>query len=142
MCGICGVISLTNQPLSASILQKLGRMNDALAHRGPDDSGVWHNETVALGHRRLAIIDLSAAGHQPMLSVDNQTVIPVNLTNADDVALEVTDLKGKIILMRKYHFDAGRHEIRLDTEGVLQNGIFIYYIRTSRGLASRVMIKR
>ena len=78
MCGICGIISLTNQPLSASILQKLGRMNDALAHRGPDSSGVWHNETVALGHRRLAIMDLSAAGHQPMLSVDNQTVIAFN----------------------------------------------------------------
>ena len=73
--------------------------------------------------------------------VDNQTVIPVDLTNTDDVALEVTDLKGKIILMRKYHFGAGRHEIRLDTEGVLQNGIFIYNIRTSRGIASRVMIK-
>jgi hypothetical protein len=73
---------------------------------------------------------------------DNQTVIPVNLIDADDVSLEVTDLKGKIFLMRKYHFDAGRHEIRLHTEGVLQNGIFIYNIRTSRGLASRVMIKR
>jgi asparagine synthase (glutamine-hydrolysing) len=74
MCGICGIISLTNQPLTPSILQKLGQMNDALAHRGPDDAGIWHNETVALGHRRLAIMDLSAAGHQPMLSPDNQTV--------------------------------------------------------------------
>lgn len=74
--------------------------------------------------------------------IDNQTVIPVNLTKADDVSLEVTDLNGKIILIRKYHFDAGRHEIRLDTEGVLQNGIFIYKIRTSHGLASRIMIKR
>ncbi len=78
MCGICGIISLTNQPLTPSILQKLGRMNDALAHRGPDDAGVWHTETVALGHRRLAIMDLSAAGHQPMLSPDNQTVIAFN----------------------------------------------------------------
>ena len=78
MCGICGIISLTNQPLTASILQKLGRMNDALAHRGPDDAGIWHNETVALGHRRLAIMDLSVAGHQPMLSPDNQTIIVFN----------------------------------------------------------------
>ena len=74
--------------------------------------------------------------------VDNQTVIPVSLTDSEEVSLEITNLKGEIILMRKYHFDAGRHEIRLDTEGVLQNGIFIYNIRTSRGLASRVMIKR
>lgn len=78
MCGICGIISLTNQPLSSSVLQKLRRMNDALAHRGPDDAGVWHNETVALGHRRLAIMDVSSAGHQPMLSLDNQTVIAFN----------------------------------------------------------------
>jgi asparagine synthase (glutamine-hydrolysing) len=78
MCGICGIISLNQQPLSASILQKMEPMNDALAHRGPDDSGIWHNETVALGHRRLSIIDLSAAGHQPMLSPDKQTVISFN----------------------------------------------------------------
>ena len=74
--------------------------------------------------------------------VDNQTVIPVNLTDADDVALEITNLKGEIFLIKKYHFEAGRHEIRWDTEGVLQNGIFIYNIRTSRGLVSRVMIKK
>lgn len=78
MCGICGIISLTNQPLSASILQKIGQMNDALAHRGPDDAGIWHNDTVALGHRRLSIIDVSAAGHQPMVSPDNQIVIAFN----------------------------------------------------------------
>jgi asparagine synthase (glutamine-hydrolysing) len=78
MCGICGIISLSNQPLSSDILQKIGRMNDALAHRGPDDAGIWHNDLVALGHRRLSIIDLSAAGHQPMLSPDKQTVIAFN----------------------------------------------------------------
>ena len=78
MCGICGIISLTNQPLSTDFLQKVGRMNDALAHRGPDDAGVWHNDSVALAQRRLSIIDLSAAGHQPMLSPDNQTVITFN----------------------------------------------------------------
>jgi asparagine synthase (glutamine-hydrolysing) len=78
MCGICGIISLSNQPLSASILQKIGQMNAALAHRGPDDAGIWHNDSVALGHRRLSIIDVSAAGHQPMVSPDNQTVIAFN----------------------------------------------------------------
>lgn len=44
----------------------VGRMNDCQAHRGPDDSGLYAEPTVALGHRRLSIIDLSVAGHQPM----------------------------------------------------------------------------
>lgn len=78
MCGICGIISLSNQPLSADILQKIGQMNDALAHRGPDDAGIWHKGRIALGQRRLSIIDLSAAGHQPMLSPDKRTVITFN----------------------------------------------------------------
>jgi asparagine synthase (glutamine-hydrolysing) len=78
MCGICGIISLSNQPLSSDILQKIGRMNDALAHRGPDDAGIWQNDSVVLAQRRLSIIDLSAAGHQPMLSPDKQTVITFN----------------------------------------------------------------
>jgi asparagine synthase (glutamine-hydrolysing) len=78
MCGICGIISLVNQPLSPDFLQKIGQMNDALAHRGPDDAGLWHDDIVALGQRRLSIIDVSAAGHQPMLSADKQTVITFN----------------------------------------------------------------
>ncbi|MEJ5210017.1 MAG: asparagine synthetase B, partial [Burkholderiales bacterium] len=46
------------------------RMADTLAHRGPDDAGVWVDveSGVAMGHRRLAILDLSPAGHQPMVS--------------------------------------------------------------------------
>ncbi len=61
-------------------------MADALAHRGPDDSGTWSagfldraaNWDVALGHRRLSILDLSAHGHQPMVSDDGQAVIAYN----------------------------------------------------------------
>lgn len=62
MCGINGIISKKQLSLSDSI----GRMNSALAHRGPDDEGVFTYENVALGHRRLSIIDLSPSGHQPM----------------------------------------------------------------------------
>ena len=55
-------------------------MNDALRHRGPDDEGVWtdHDTGVTLLHRRLSIIDLSAAGHQPMMSADGRYVITFN----------------------------------------------------------------
>src|SRR5260370_20450329 len=54
-----------------------GRMADALQHRGPDDKGVWADAEagVALGHRRLSILDLSPAGHQPMFSSSGRFVI-------------------------------------------------------------------
>ena len=56
------------------------RMADAIAHRGPDDSGVWsdHEVGIALGHQRLSIIDLSAARHQPMISSSGRFVIVFN----------------------------------------------------------------
>ncbi len=63
MCGINGII----QPGGTDHFgQQVERMNRALAHRGPDDQGVLAEGGIALGHRRLSIIDLSAAGHQPM----------------------------------------------------------------------------
>ncbi len=67
MCGIVGVVS--RMSVQASDWLIAGR--DAMAHRGPDDAGVWWSEDgrVGLGHRRLAIIDLSPAGHQPMQDV-------------------------------------------------------------------------
>ncbi|MBX6393565.1 MAG: asparagine synthetase B, partial [Burkholderiales bacterium] len=56
------------------------RMADALVHRGPDDAGVWVDASagLALGHRRLAILDLSPAGHQPMVSDSGRYVIAFN----------------------------------------------------------------
>ncbi|MBF6616218.1 MAG: asparagine synthase (glutamine-hydrolyzing) [Candidimonas sp.] len=75
MCGITGLIHLDNHPASPAILQ---RMTDAIAHRGPDGEGHWIEGNVALGHRRLAIIDLSPAGHQPMLSVSQRHVLVYN----------------------------------------------------------------
>ena len=68
-------------------------MADRLAHRGPDDRGTWCDQRsgLALGHRRLSVVDLSEAGHQPMLSVDGAWAIAYNgeLYNADAVASEV-----------------------------------------------------
>jgi asparagine synthase (glutamine-hydrolysing) len=67
MCGICGIFHVDGAPVEAEVL---GRMNDSLAHRGPDDFGlvILNNdrESVGLAQRRLAIIDLSKAAHQPM----------------------------------------------------------------------------
>jgi asparagine synthase (glutamine-hydrolysing) len=75
MCGIAGLVHLDNQPVSPAVLQ---RMTDAVAHRGPDGEGQWIEGNVGIGHRRLAIIDLSPAGHQPMLSPDGRYVLTYN----------------------------------------------------------------
>lgn len=75
MCGIAGIIHLDSAPVSPPVLQ---RMTDALRHRGPDGEGQWIEGNVGIGHRRLAIIDLSAAGHQPMVSADHRYVLSYN----------------------------------------------------------------
>jgi asparagine synthase (glutamine-hydrolysing) len=78
MCGIAGVIS------SASAGEQLERnaiaMADTIAYRGPDDHGIWSDAEacVALTHRRLSIVDLSPAGHQPMVSSDGRFIITYN----------------------------------------------------------------
>lgn len=79
MCGITGLWQ--NATVSNTRLSDLARgMANAIAHRGPDDEGAWADEQagVALGHRRLAIVDLSAAGHQPMHSASGRWVIAFN----------------------------------------------------------------
>ncbi|WP_339138125.1 MAG: asparagine synthase (glutamine-hydrolyzing) [Candidatus Electrothrix sp. GW3-4] len=77
MCGITGF--LTHHSNDDHILS-VQQMTDALQHRGPDDSGIWldHECGVYLGHRRLAILDLSLAGHQPMHSNSGRYVIVFN----------------------------------------------------------------
>lgn len=75
MCGITGLINIDGAPVSPVILK---RMTDAIAHRGPDGEGQWIEGNVGLGHRRLAIIDLSPAGHQPMISSDHRYVLGYN----------------------------------------------------------------
>jgi asparagine synthase (glutamine-hydrolysing) len=75
MCGIVATASFDGAPADESALQ---RATDAIAHRGPDDSGIVIDGAVGLGFRRLAILDLSRAGHQPMASADARHVIIFN----------------------------------------------------------------
>ena len=63
MCGICGELRLDGASVEPGLIE---RMLPALERRGPDDAGVWHDGSVAFGHRRLSIIDLSQRSHQPM----------------------------------------------------------------------------
>jgi len=74
MCGIAGKISFSSQNVSE---QEIETMNDAIRHRGPDDSGIYisPDKKVGFGHRRLSIIDLSPLGHQPMRYMDRYEII-------------------------------------------------------------------
>lgn len=75
MCGITCIYHLNGTPASHS---QIKRMNDGIAHRGPDGEGTYIEGNLALGHRRLAVIDLTSAGHQPMMSEDKQIVVSYN----------------------------------------------------------------
>ncbi|MGE0385650.1 MAG: asparagine synthase (glutamine-hydrolyzing) [Gammaproteobacteria bacterium] len=76
MCGLAGVFGFERKrPVDQGMLQ---RMADLLAHRGPDDAGIWAAEGAGLAHRRLSILDLSPAGHQPMCTPDGQVWIAYN----------------------------------------------------------------
>ena len=80
MCGLAGFIDSSRQTGADNLQQTVQRMADTLAYRGPDDHGAWVDVEagVALGHRRLSIIDLSPMGHQPMTSHDGRYVIAYN----------------------------------------------------------------
>jgi asparagine synthase (glutamine-hydrolysing) len=79
MCGIAG-IHLHERRRAGGLERALEQMLDALSHRGPDGHGYWEDDSagIVVGHRRLAIIDLSPAGHQPMVSHDGRWVIAFN----------------------------------------------------------------
>jgi asparagine synthase (glutamine-hydrolysing) len=75
MCGIVGVVNLDREPVDPRLLT---RMRDSMLHRGPDDAGEWNEDGVGLGHRRLSILDLSPAGHQPMTIDDGSLWLVFN----------------------------------------------------------------
>ena len=80
MCGIAGFLEPSRNRGVEDCEEITRRMVSTLAHRGPDDEGTWADAEagVALGHRRLAILDLSAEGHQPMRSADGRYVLAFN----------------------------------------------------------------
>jgi len=105
MCGISGIMfskgNLDHRELSLMV--------NAMKHRGPDDEGMWSNQHVSLGHNRLSIIDLTSAGHQPMLSEGKRYVIVFNgeIYNFQEIR---SDLEKKGYLFRS----------KTDTEVVLK----------------------
>lgn len=77
MCGITGILA-SRDGEARSAIAVLEAMTDALLHRGPDARGIWRGEGIALGHRRLSILDLSPAGAQPMQSACGRYVVAFN----------------------------------------------------------------
>ena len=75
MCGIAGYLNMDGAPAE---VEKVEPMTNAISHRGPDGEGQWIDGVAALGHRRLAILDLSEAGSQPMLTPDGRFAITYN----------------------------------------------------------------
>jgi len=103
MCGILGYIG----PRSFDV-DGFGRALDAMKNRGPDDRGVYEEPECLLGHRRLSILDLSPAGHQPMLSPDGRYVIAYN-----GEVYNFLELRGEL------EAEGARFTTRTDTEVIL-----------------------
>lgn len=80
MCGITGFLDTRKESTAAELNATVTRMSDAIIHRGPDDSGEWVDPDagIALGFRRLAIVDLTPTGHQPMISASGRYVMVFN----------------------------------------------------------------
>jgi len=75
MCGITGIFNVFGGPVPVDILKK---MTNIISHRGPDAEGIWAEGAVGLGHRRLAVIDLTSSADQPMTNKDKSLVISYN----------------------------------------------------------------
>lgn len=80
MCGLTGFYQGNTFFSADTVQENLKKMTDAIKHRGPNSEGFWHDleDGIAFGHRRLSILDLSDAGHQPMLSDDDRYIIVFN----------------------------------------------------------------
>lgn len=94
MCGLAGVYNLNGKSLP---LNQLKKMSDVIGHRGPDGEGYFRKDGVALAHKRLAILDLSNRGNQPMKSKNGKWVIVFNgcIYNYLELRHELTDLGYK-----------------------------------------------
>ena len=105
MCGIVGIFGETELPNLGNCIEK---MTETLLHRGPDSSGTWINQEnkIALGHRRLSILELSEAGHQPMKSSCGRFVLSFNgeIYNTQNLIKYLPNIKlrGKEVAVKWY----------------------------------------
>ncbi len=116
MCGITGVFHLNNKPVAH---QTIKVMTDALAHRGPDGEGIFIEDNVALGHRRLSILDVSSKGAQPMVSHNGDWIIVFNgcIYNFREL---------KVDLQTKGHQFYSTSDTEVITEGLAAYGVSFF----------------
>ena len=117
MCGISGIWERNGCSVQ-DLKRRVAAMTQTLSHRGPDDSGVWlsREASIAFGQRRLAIIDLSPMGHQPMISANGQYAITFNgeIYNFRELR---TELEGRGVRLR------GHSDTEVIVEGFAQWGV-------------------
>jgi len=105
MCGIAGIVS--SERLNPDDRERVVRMRDVIAHRGPDDAGLFVDEQAALGHRRLSIVDL-AAGHQPISNESDTTWIVFN-----------GEIYNHVSVRERLESAGHRYRTRSDTETIV-----------------------
>src|SRR5450432_2370265 len=118
MCGIAGFWDRRRQAGAEALNAAVARMTESLHHRGPDDGGTWSDAAagLALGFRRLSIIDLSPAGAQPMVSACGRFVIVYNgeIYNTDELRAELRTLGRSF---------RGHSDTEVILEGIAQWGV-------------------
>ena len=121
MCGIAGFLGAIPRHAKEEQRIRLKRMTDAIIYRGPDDAGYWSDAEhgIGLGHRRLSILDLSPAGHQPMQSAGSRYVIAFNGEIYNHLLLrEELDSAGRVQAWRG-HSDTETLLAGFDAWGIL-----------------------
>lgn len=131
MCGIVGIFNSNGAPVSPVVLRK---MTDAVSHRGPDGEGFYTDSLIGFGHRRLAILDLTPAGHQPMITEDRTVSITYNgeIYNFIELRVELESLGYKFrsntdteVVLNAFH--------KWGTESLIRfNGMFAFAIWDKR----------
>ena len=91
MCGIAGIFNFNSEPIAHATIKS---MIDIIAHRGPDGEGIFIDDYLALGHKRLSILDVSPSGSQPMASKNGEWIIIFNGCIYNYLELRI-DLKNK-----------------------------------------------
>jgi len=112
MCGIAGILNFDRQPIAQSTIKD---MVDMIAHRGPDGEGIYIDDFLALGHRRLSILDVSPTGSQPMASKNEDWIIIFN-----GCIYNYLDLK--VVLKNKGHHFISTGDTEVICEGLSEYG--------------------
>jgi len=132
MCGIVGVLRFNGRAVAAS---EIDAMRDSIAHRGPDDRGTFVEDGVGIGMRRLSIVDLSPAGHQPLFNEDGSVAVVFN-----GEIYNHRDLRSRLLV--KGHVLRGTSDTEVLVHGYEEFGAFELASRLSGMFAFAIFDRR